>query len=236
MSGQAVKESQLQTPPGTFGVHTLDDDEFQTLVRATLEAVKKRGVPIEYSGPPRESRSDRSTDRRHTTMAGEKEIIKIQTRDTSRPGQMHAVPLRPRRYRFDSHEDRITDVGLRLCAAVVLAVLAIVGGGGWALFWGCFAFGALFCALERSFRPYEIFAEPSGELQLVSLAGTTKFRADDILGIVRRERQSNRSLSSVRVAHRRGSVTLDGHEDVVEWLMALRPTAQVSTEVYDDTD
>lgn len=178
-------------------------------------------------------------------LVGETKGARAEPRDMGPQAQVDE-PLCPREevYSLGSRAGRI--IGACIGLAIVLAPGFIFHPPG-AIFHpgavlGAMLFGLplaiLFASLEALDTPYEVRIAPSGEIRFASVLGATDISATDIVGIVRRERRSDRKVDclSIRYGTYGGSVTLHGNEEIFARLTALRPTMLIRTEVYDDTD
>lgn len=192
----------------------------------------------EYGGLPRAGAG-----MARATVIAEKEVVPVQPREIGPQVQIDELLDPPGEvYSLGSRAGRI--VGASIALAIVVAPGFVFHNPGTIFNLGAvllaMLFGLplvlLFAAVEALETPYQVRIAPSGEITFVSVLGAIEIHANEILRIVRRERWSNRALLGVRVEHWSGTVTLNGHEEIFARLTALRPTAQVKTEVYDDTD
>ena len=129
--------------------------------------------------------------------------------------------------------------GLRVGAACVGLALGV---GSLLLFisgqaiWGlCLALAVARFLWSSVHEPYEVRIAPSGQVTVTSVTCSSAFPAAAIMRLVRYERRSNGKLSSIRVEHTQGSVSLPGREPLFRRLTTSTPRAEVSTEEYDDT-
>lgn len=137
---------------------------------------------------------------------------------------------------FGSRTGRLVEVGILLVAAGCGLAFAIWPRTGDQTIWLlALSFWATVAALGQLTWAYELRISPAGVVTCTSLLGTTEFHGADIARIVRRERVSNGALDTIGVEYLGGSVSLAGREEVFARLTALRPSAQVTREMYDDT-
>ena len=127
---------------------------------------------------------------------------------------------------------RVGEVCFALALGIGCLLLFISGQAFWGL---CLALVVAWHFWLSVHQPYEVHIAPTGQVTVTSVTCSSAFPAAAITRLVRYERRSNGKLSSIRVEHTQGSVSLPGREPLFQRLTTLTPRAEVSTKEYDDT-